>query len=108
MTYLSRQKFIYQRRRRKKSQKYFFSGNKKGEEPNFLCSSGVEDDQTFGSFLVHDPVSAFPASDRVSGPDLVLGVALAADVDHRVTDGAGSVGRRAGLRIHDRRKIFST
>ena len=78
------------------------------KDQRWCCSSGVEDDQTFGPFLVHDPVPAFPASDRVSGPDLVLGVALAADVDHRVTDGAGSVGRRAGLRIHDRRKIFST
>ena len=78
------------------------------KDRRWCCSSGVEDDETLGPLLVHDPVSAFPASDRVSGPDLVLGVALAADVDHRVTDAAGSVGRGAGLRIHDRGIFFST
>ena len=78
------------------------------KDRRWCCSSGVEDDETLGPLLVHDPVSAFPASDGVSGPDLVLGVALAADVDHRVTDAAGSVGRGAGLRIHDRGIFFST
>ena len=45
-------------------------------------SSGIEDDEPLGPLLVHDPVSALSASDGVSRTDLVLRVALAANVDH--------------------------
>lgn len=47
--------------------------------------SGVEDDEPLGPLLVHDPVAALPAPNGVPRPDLVLVVALAADVDHRRT-----------------------
>jgi hypothetical protein len=56
-----------------------------------LLSASVKDDQTLGSLLVHDSVAALSASDSVSGSDLVFGVALAADVDYRMTDGAGGI-----------------
>ena len=45
--------------------------------------SGVKDDEPLGPLLIHDPVAALPAPDGVPRPDLVLVVALAADVDHR-------------------------
>ena len=45
--------------------------------------SGIEHDQTLGPLLVHDSVAALPAPDGVPRSDLVLGVALTADVDHR-------------------------
>jgi len=54
--------------------------------------SGIEDDETLCPLLVHDPVSAFPAPDGVTLPDFVLRVALAADVDHRLTESRRGIG----------------
>ena len=45
--------------------------------------SSIKDNETSGPLLVHDPVAALPAPDGVPRSDLVLGVALTADVDHR-------------------------
>jgi len=64
-----------------------------------FCSSGVENDQSLRPLLVHDSVAALSTTDRVSGPDFVFGVALAADVDHRIADGARGVGR-SHFRVH--------
>ena len=89
-----------------------FRSKGRREEPGVVgrcsLSPSVEDDETLGSLLIHDPVAAFSASDRVPGSDLVLGVALAADVDHRVPDGPGGVGGRAWLRVHGRRNSTSS
>ena len=54
-------------------------------EKKKLCISklsSIEDNETSGPLLVHDPVAALPAPDGIPGSDLILAVALPADVDH--------------------------
>ena len=51
-------------------------------------SSCVENDKTFGPFLVHDSVATFSTSNGVSLSNFVLGVALATNVDHRLPNGS--------------------
>ena len=49
-----------------------FSEKKSDISGNLGRLSGIEDDETLGALLVHDPVAALPAPDRVLGPNLVL------------------------------------
>ena len=95
-----------QKRKIEKTERSFISGTKL--KPGWSWSTGVEDDETLGPLLVHDPVSAFSASDGVAGSNLVLWMAFTADIDHRVADGAGGVGWGAGLWIHDRWVSYKT
>ena len=45
--------------------------------------SSIKHNEPLGPLLVHDPVAALSAPDGVPWSDLVLAVALSADVDHR-------------------------
>ena len=57
------------------------------------CLSCIEDNESFRSLLVHDPVSTFPASNGVSRPNLVLAMTFAANVNHRRSRRCAGSGR---------------